>query len=211
MIDVNGLEKCFRAVYALRGVSFAADDSATTGLVGPNGAGKTTTLRIFYTVLRPDTGCATVDGFDTGTARREVQRHIGVLADSEGLYPRLTSREHVRYFGRLHSMKGAALENRIDELFKMLEMGDIADRRAQGFSKGQTMKVALARALAHRSHNVLLEEPTNGLDVAGPGHPRPYPPHSRRGSLCAVFQPYRVRGRAVVRQADGIRRRPGHC
>ena len=165
-IDGNGLENHFQAVYALRGVSFAADDGAITGLIGPNGAGKTTTLRILYTVLRPGTERATADGFDTGTGRREVQRRIGVLADSRGLCPRLTSREHVRYFGRLHNMKGAALENRIDELFKMLEMNDIADRRAQGFSKGQTMKVALARALAHRPHNVLLDEPTNGLDVA---------------------------------------------
>ncbi len=187
MIDVNGLEKHFKAVHALRGVSFAAADGAITGLIGPNGAGKTTTLRILYTVLKPDIGSAAVDGFDTGTDRREVQRRIGVLADSRGLYPRLTSREHVRYFGRLHSMTGAALENRIDELFKMLEMGDIADRRAQGFSKGQTMKVALARALVHRPHNVLLDEPTNGLDVASARATRGLIRRIRDEGRCVLF------------------------
>jgi sodium transport system ATP-binding protein len=187
MIDVNGLEKHFKAVHALRGVSFAAADGAITGLLGPNGAGKTTTLRILYTVLRPDTGSATVDGFDTGTARREVQRRIGVLADSRGLYTRLTSREHVRYFGRLHGMKGGALEGRIDELFKMLDMADIADRRAQGFSKGQTMKVALALALVHRPHNVLLDEPTNGLDVASARATRDLIRRIRDEGRCVLF------------------------
>ena len=166
MIEVEGLEKSFHAVHASRGVSFTADDGEITALIGPNGAGKTTTLRILYTVLRPDRGSARVDGFDSRREPREVQRRIGVLADSRGLYPRLTAREHVRYFGRLHGLAGAALERRIDELVVMLDMGDIADRRTKGFSKGQTMKVALARALVHGPHNVLLDEPTNGLDVA---------------------------------------------
>ena len=165
MIEVEGLEKSFKAVHALRGVSFSAYDGEITGLIGPNGAGKTTTLRILYTVLRPDRGSAKVDGFDSRLEPREVQRRIGVLADSRGLYPRLTAREHVRYFGRLHGLAGASLEARIDALVSMLDMDDIADRRTKGFSKGQTMKVALARALVHNPHNVLLDEPTNGLDV----------------------------------------------
>ena len=165
MIEVEGLEKSFKAVHALRGVSFSAYDGEITGLIGPNGAGKTTTLRILYTVLRPGRGSAKVDGFDSRLEPREVQRRIGVLADSRGLYPRLTAREHVRYFGRLHGLAGASLEARIDVLVSMLDMDDIADRRTKGFSKGQTMKVALARALVHNPHNVLLDEPTNGLDV----------------------------------------------
>ncbi|MFP6731085.1 MAG: ATP-binding cassette domain-containing protein [Alphaproteobacteria bacterium] len=165
MIEVEGLEKSFKAVHALRGVSFSAYDGEITGLIGPNGAGKTTTLRILYTVLRPGRGSAKVDGFDSRLEPREVQRRIGVLADSRGLYPRLTAREHVRYFGRLHGLAGASLEARIDALVSMLDMDDIADRRTKGFSKGQTMKVALARALVHNPHNVLLDEPTNGLDV----------------------------------------------
>ena len=167
MIEVEGLEKSFKAVHALRGVSFSASDGEITGLIGPNGAGKTTILRILYTVLRPDSGSASIDGYDSRKAPRDVQRRIGVLADSRGLYPRLTAREHVRYFGRLHGLRGAELESRIDDLILMLDMNDIADRRTKGFSKGQTMKVALARALVHKPHNVLLDEPTNGLDVVG--------------------------------------------
>ena len=187
MIDVDGLEKSFKAVHALRGVSFRAEDGEITGLIGPNGAGKTTTLRILYTVLRPDRGAAAVDGYDVRAERREVQRRIGVLADSRGLYPRLTAREHVRYFGRLHGLKGAELERRIDRLVEMLDMGEFADRRAQGFSKGQTMKVALARALVHEPHNVLLDEPTNGLDVASARATRALIRRIRDDGRCVLF------------------------
>ena len=187
MIEVEGLEKSFKAVHALRGVGFSAGDGEITALLGPNGAGKTTTLRILYTVLRPDRGSARVDGYDTQAAPRDVQRRIGVLADSRGLYPRLTAREHVRYFGRLHGMAGAALEARIDELIRMLDMGDIADRRTKGFSKGQTMKVALARALVHNPHNVLLDEPTNGLDVVGARAIRDLIRRIRDEGRCVLF------------------------
>ncbi len=166
MIAIHDVHKSFRAVDALKGVSFTAADGEITGLIGPNGAGKTTTLRILYTVLAPDRGTAEVDGFDTVAAQRDVQRRIGVLSDSRGLYARLTAREHIRYFGRLHGLKGAALEREIDRMLEQLDMGEIADRRARGFSRGQVMKVALARALVHSPHNVLLDEPTNGLDVA---------------------------------------------
>ena len=166
MIAIHDVHKSFRTVDALKGVSFAAADGEITGLIGPNGAGKTTTLRILYTVLNPDRGTAAVDGFDTVAATRDVQRRIGVLSDSRGLYVRLTAREHIRYFGRLHGLKGAALEREIDWILEYLDMAEIADRRTKGFSRGQVMKVALARALVHRPHNVLLDEPTNGLDVA---------------------------------------------
>ncbi len=187
MIEVEGLEKSFKAVHALRGVGFCAADGEITGLIGSNGAGKTTTLRILYTVLRPDRGTARIDGFDIRAAPRDVQRRIGVLADSRGLYPRLTAREHVRYFGRLHGLNGVALESRIDGLFHMLDMGDIADRRAKGFSKGQTMKVALARALVHNPHNVLLDEPTNGLDVVGARAVRDLIRRIRDEGRCVLF------------------------
>ncbi len=166
MIAIHDVHKSFRAIDALKGVSFTAADGEITGLIGPNGAGKTTTLRILYTVLSPDRGTAEVDGFDTVAATRDVQRRIGVLSDSRGLYARLTAREHIRYFGRLHGLKGAALERAIDGMLEQLDMGEIADRRVKGFSRGQVMKVALARALVHSPHNVLLDEPTNGLDVA---------------------------------------------
>jgi sodium transport system ATP-binding protein len=116
-------------------------------------------------VLTPDSGRTLVDGFDARLDRRQVQRRIGVLPDVRGLYPRLTGREHIRYFGALHGLYGAALERRIDELVETLVMEDFVDRRTRGFSRGQQMKVALARALVHEPHNVLLDEPTNGLDV----------------------------------------------
>ncbi|MFQ5958417.1 MAG: ATP-binding cassette domain-containing protein [Alphaproteobacteria bacterium] len=187
MIEVRDLHKAFRSVEALRGISFDAPDGEITGLIGPNGAGKTTTLRILYTVLRPDRGAAAIDGFDTTRATREVQRRIGVLSDNRGLYLRLTAREHVRYFGRLHGMNGAALERAIDVLIDMLDMGEFAERRAGGFSRGQTMKVALARALVHRPHNVLLDEPTNGLDVASSRSMRELIRRIRGEGRCVLF------------------------
>jgi len=165
MITVENLHKSFGDVIALQDVTFTAPDGQITGLLGPNGAGKTTTLRIIYTVLRPDRGTATVDGYDTGSAAREVQQRIGALPDSHGLYPRLTTRENIRYYGRLQGLKGAALEESIDELIKMLDMQEIADRRTEGFSHGERLKVAIARALVHSPQNVLLDEPTTGLDV----------------------------------------------
>ncbi len=166
MIAVENLEKSFGSVKALRGVSFEVPDGQITGLLGPNGAGKTTALRILYTVLRPDAGRARVDGHDSVRETLAVQRAIGALpSDSRGLYPRLTSRENIRYFGRLHGLAGAALEDSIDHLVKLLEMQDIIDRRTQGFSTGQQLKVAIARALVHDPRNVLLDEPTTGLDV----------------------------------------------
>jgi sodium transport system ATP-binding protein len=166
MIEADHLRKVFRKkVVAVKDVSFSAPNGQITGLLGPNGAGKTTTLRILYTVFRPDSGTARVDGFDVQTQPREAQRRIGVLPDTVGLYPRLTAREHIRYFGRLHGLEPAALERHIDGLVRLLDMQDIADRPAEGFSHGQRVKVGLARALVHQPPNLLLDEPTNGLDV----------------------------------------------
>ena len=166
MIEIQDLYKSFKNVHAVRGISFTAHDGTITALIGPNGAGKTTTLRTIYTLLKPDRGRVRVDGYDTATQPLEVQRRIGVLPDVRGLYPRLTAREHVKYFGRLHGMNGHRLDDRIEELIEILGMEDFSERRAKGLSKGQTHKVALARALIHTPHNVLLDEPTNGLDVA---------------------------------------------
>ncbi len=165
MIEVQGVSKRFGDVEAVRDVSFVAPDGRITGLLGPNGAGKTTTLRMISTVLGPDRGSARVDGFDTVADPHQVQSLIGSLPETHGLYPRLTSRENVRYYGRLHGLEGEALERRVDGLFELLEMHDIADRRAEGFSHGERVKVALARALVHDPPNVVLDEPTVGLDV----------------------------------------------
>ncbi len=166
MIEVSDLYKSFGGLHAVRGVSFLARDGEITGIIGPNGAGKTTILRMIYTVLTPDSGRTLVDGYDARHERRAVQRRLGVLPDVRGLYPRLTAREHVRYFGELHGLSDAEIERRTDELVATLAMEDFIDRRAKGFSRGQQMKVALARALVHQPHNVMLDEPTNGLDVA---------------------------------------------
>ncbi len=165
MIEVEQLHKRFGDVVAVDDVSFAAHDGAVTGLLGPNGAGKTTALRMLYGLIRPDKGGVRVDEIDVLEQPLAAARRMGVLPDAQGLYPRLTAREHVRYFGRLHGIKGADLERRVDALVERLDMKGIADRRAEGFSQGERMKVNLARALVHSPKNVLLDEPTNGLDV----------------------------------------------
>lgn len=187
MITVDNLHKSFGKVQALKGVSFSAPNGLITGLLGPNGAGKTTTLRVIYTILEPDQGCASIDGFDTRQKGVEVRKRIGALPDSHGLYPRLTSRENIRYYGRLHGLSGSDLEKSIDQLIDLLEMRDIADRRTDGFSAGQRVKVAIARALVHNPQNVLLDEPTSGLDVMSTRAMRGFIETLRDQGKCVVF------------------------
>jgi sodium transport system ATP-binding protein len=165
MIRVEQLHKQFGSVVAVDDVSFEAPDGAVTGLLGPNGAGKTTTLRMLYTLMKPDRGRILVDDVDAIADPLGAQRRLGVLPDLSGLYPRLTAREHIQYFGELHGLSGTALGARTDALLQRLDMREIADRRTAGFSHGERTKVALARALVHDPTNVLLDEPTNGLDV----------------------------------------------
>jgi sodium transport system ATP-binding protein len=165
MIAVNNLHKRFGEVRAVDGVTFTAADGAVTGLLGPNGAGKTTTLRMLYTLMRPDEGEITVDGINAVREPQRARFALGVLPDQSGLYPRLTAREHIEYFGELQGISGAELRRRIEHLLTMLDMTEIADRRVAGFSHGERTKTALARAIVHNPKNVLLDEPTNGLDV----------------------------------------------
>jgi sodium transport system ATP-binding protein len=165
VIEVEALAKRFGPVEAVREVSFSAADGRITGLLGPNGAGKSTTLRMLYTVLRPDSGSARIDGTDVVADPLAARRSIGVLPHSAGIYRQLTARENIRFYGELHGLAPALLRRRIDELVARLDMTEFADRRAAGFSQGQRIKVALARALVHSPRNVLLDEPTNGLDV----------------------------------------------
>ena len=165
MIHVEGLSRSFGAIRAIDGVGFEARDGRITGLLGPNGAGKSTTLRVLYTVLRPDAGRASVDGIDVIRDPLAARRAIGVLPHSAGIYPQLTARENIAYFGALHGLSGETLARRVDELMVDLDIGDCAGRRAKGFSQGQRVKVALARALVHKPQNLLLDEPSNGLDV----------------------------------------------
>ncbi len=187
MIEVRGLHKSFGAVVAVDAVSFVAADGVVTGLLGPNGAGKTTTLRVISTLVAPDRGQALVDGKDATTDALAVRRSIGVLPDARGLYPRLTAREHVRYFGELHGLAGAELERRIDELVELLDMRDIEGRRAAGFSQGERVKVALSRVLVHQPKNVILDEPTNGLDVMSTRAVRELIRRLRDEGRCVLF------------------------
>jgi sodium transport system ATP-binding protein len=165
MIEAAHLCKHVGDVAAVRDVSLTAQDGRITGLLGPNGAGKSTTLRMLYTVLRPDAGDALIDGHSAVHAPLEVARRLGVLTHGAGIYPNLTARENILYFGALHGLSRAVARTRAGELIELLEMQEFADRRAKGFSQGQRLKTALARALVHGPRNLVLDEPTNGLDV----------------------------------------------
>ena len=173
MIEVQQLRKRFtqgrgrqsRSVQAVDGVDFVAADGRITGLLGPNGAGKTTTLRIAAALLEPDSGQVVVDGIKVAQQPAAALARMGVLSDARGLYPRLTARENIVYYGRLQGMTAAAAAMRTQALAATLDMRDLLDRRTEGFSQGERMKTALARALVHNPPNIVLDEPTNGLDV----------------------------------------------
>lgn len=165
MLEVTNLHKRFGKVTAVDGVSFSAADGRITALLGPNGAGKSTTLRMIAGVIKPDRGRVRIDGRDVAEDREAAVRELGTLPFNSGLYPRLTGRENIAYFGRLHGLRDAELGRRVDELVERLGLGEVADRAAKGYSQGEAMKVAVARALVHRPRNIILDEPTNGLDV----------------------------------------------
>ena len=173
MIEVRDLHKRFqqgrwrksRTVLAVDGVSFRAEDAAITGLLGPNGAGKTTSLRMVAGLMRPDSGSAQVDGIDVQAQPAQALARLGVLSDARGLYVRLTARENILYYARLHGLAEELAQQRVESLAESLDMRPLLDRRTDGFSQGERMKTALARALIHDPPNIVLDEPTNGLDV----------------------------------------------
>ena len=195
MIAMDDLRKQFssgrgrqaRSVVAVDGMTLHARDGAITGLLGPNGAGKTTSLRMLVGLVTPDSGTIRVDGIDLRDDPQGVRARLGVLSDARGLYPRLTARENVRYFGALHGLSGAGLDARIDTLFATLGLGAIAERRTAGFSQGEKMKVAIARALVHDPHTILLDEPTNGLDIMSVRTLRDELRALRRAGKCLLF------------------------
>lgn len=187
MIEVRDLAKRFGSVAAVDGVSFRAEDGEVTALLGPNGAGKTTTLRMIYGLIAPDSGEVSVDAINVGTSPLAAQARLGVLPESRGLYPRLTAREHVQYFARLHGLNRSESEERCRALIETLQMTDIGGRRSEGFSHGERTKVALARALVHSPRNVLLDEPTAGLDVASTRSIREFIRQLRSEGKCIVF------------------------
>lgn len=186
MIEATGLAKRFKKFEAVKNVSFRANAGEVFGLLGPNGAGKTTTLRMLSTVLTPTAGTATVGGYDIRTQKDEVRSHLGILVESAGLYAHSTTREHLRYIGHLHGLDGSGLEQRIDDLIDALDMREFADRRAQGFSRGMIRKVVMGMALVHNPPNVILDEPTQGLDVV-----------STR-AVRDIVRRFRAEGRCVV-------------
>jgi len=161
----QGRGKKARTVQAVADVSLRAEGGRITGLLGPNGAGKTTTLRMAAALIAPDAGRITVDGIDVATRPQAALARMGVLSDARGLYPRLTARENIVYYGRLHGLSAQAASARADLLAEMLDMQPLLDRRTEGFSQGERMKTALARAVVHDPPNLILDEPTNGLDV----------------------------------------------
>lgn len=191
MIEVHDLHKTFKArtgpVHAVRGVGFTARDGEITGLLGPNGAGKTTTLRMLYTLMNPDRGGVRVDGLDFREHAAEVRARLGVLPDARGVYKRLTARENIAYFGRLHGLDEATIASRTETLASALQMHDFLDRRTEGFSQGQRTKTAIARALVHDPKNVILDEPTNGLDVMTTRGLREFLLRLKREKRCVIF------------------------
>ena len=224
MIRVEDLYKSFGDVKAVRGVSFQADDGHITGLLGPNGAGKSTTLRVLYTVLKPDRGSASVDGADVVDDALQARRRIGTLPHGSGLYPHLTARENIRYYAELYRVPSEQREERVQGVIDDLDIGDFADRRSKGFSQGQRTKVALARALVHQPNNVILDEPSNGLDVMATRSLRELILKLRDNGRCVLFSSHVMQevaalcdeiviiaaGRVALHGSpDGIRARTG--
>ena len=191
MIVAQDLYKSFKTktglVNSVDAVSFQARDGEITGLLGPNGAGKTTTMRMLYTLMSPDRGSVLVDGIDAARDPVAVRRALGVLPDARGVYKRLTARENIAYFGELHGLSSKQIAERTKALSDALDMGDILDRQTEGFSQGQRTKTAIARALVHDPRNVILDEPTNGLDVMTTRAMRGFLRQLRDEGRCVIF------------------------
>lgn len=195
MIEVSNLAKSFDArvdgkrtrVTAVENVSFSADDGRITAMLGPNGAGKTTTLRIIGTLVRADRGQARVGGVDVQSDTRAVRAQLGVLSDARGLYSRLSARENIEYYAELRNVPPHAGRERLAMMSDLLDMGSLLERRVEGFSTGERLKVALARALIHDPHHLILDEPTNGLDVVSTRALRRLLLHLRNAGKCIVI------------------------
>ena len=224
MIRVEDIHKSFGKVHAVRGVSLEAPDGRVTGLLGPNGAGKSTTLRVLYTVLKPDQGRATIDGADVVTDSLDARRRIGALPHGAGLYPQLTARENIAYYATLCGLAADTIDARVEHIIGLLEIGDFADRRTKGFSQGQRTKVALARSLVHDPQNIILDEPSNGLDVMATRSLRDLILRLKDAGRCVLFSSHVMQevaalcddiciiaeGKvAIDDSADGIRERTG--
>jgi sodium transport system ATP-binding protein len=224
VITITDIHKSFGKIRAVRGISFDAPDGRITGLLGPNGAGKSTTLRVLYTVLKPDRGHASIDGVDVVADSLKARRRIGALPHGAGLYPHLTARENIAYYARLCRLDPRDINDRVDAIVTLLEIGDFADRRSKGFSHGQRTKVALARALVHDPQNIILDEPSTGLDVMATRSLRNLILKLKADGRCVLFSSHVMQevaalcddiviianGKvAIDDSADGIRNRTG--
>ena len=224
MIRVDNIFKSFGKVKAVRGVSFSAPDGKITGLLGPNGAGKSTTLRVLYTVLRPDEGRAEIDGIDVVADSLRARQRIGALPHGAGLYPHLTARENIAYYAALCGLPKNEIDGKVESIVELLDIRDFVDRRTKGFSQGQRTKVALARALVHDPRNVILDEPSNGLDVMATRSLRELILRLRDDGRCVLFSSHVMQEVAALcddiviiangqvaidDSADGIRNRTG--
>jgi sodium transport system ATP-binding protein len=187
MIIVEHIQKNFGTTAAVRNVSFTVAPGQTLGLLGPNGAGKTSSLRILCGLLTPDKGHVTIDGIDVIKHPVKAQKKLGVLPDNCGLYTRLTAAENLRYFAELYGLSKQHTTLRIKTLADQLDMGDILHRKTQGFSQGERMKVALARALVHEPPYLILDEPTNGLDVLTTRAVRSLLLSLKKDGTCIIF------------------------
>ncbi|GIL07113.1 MAG: sodium ABC transporter ATP-binding protein [Betaproteobacteria bacterium] len=195
MIEVERLAKSFTAragrrtttVPAVQDVSFVARDGRITALLGPNGAGKTTTLRVLATLMKPDAGAARIGGHDVVGEPHAVRSALGVLSDARGLYTRLTARENVAYYAKLRGITADVCAARLQRFADLLDMHALLDRPTAGFSSGERMKVALARALIHDPQHLILDEPTNGLDVMSTRALRKLLAQLRAEGRCILF------------------------
>ncbi|MEM7081492.1 MAG: ATP-binding cassette domain-containing protein [Pseudomonadota bacterium] len=165
MIELKQLQKSFGDVRAVDGLNLTAQDGRITTLLGANGSGKSTTLRMLAGIVVPDAGTATIDAINVAIKPLEARRRLGLFGDKFGLYPRLTAYEHLEYVAGFHGLRGAARKDAILSVSELLDMNNILHRRTEGFSQGQRMKVALARTLVHQPQNIVLDEPTRGLDI----------------------------------------------
>jgi sodium transport system ATP-binding protein len=198
MIEVKTVSKSFGDVKAVKEITFTAPDSQVTALLGANGAGKTTTLRMIYALITPQTGEILIDGINPKEEPEKARKLLGALPDTRGLYKRLTARENIEYFGKLHGMNDADIRSRTDSLVEDLRMQEFIDRKTDGFSQGQRVKVAIARALVHDPQNIILDEPTNGLDVMSTRGVRRFLAQEKQRGKCILFSSHVMQEVAAV-------------
>jgi sodium transport system ATP-binding protein len=198
MIVVKAISKNFGDVQAVKEVTFTAPDGQVTALLGANGAGKTTSLRMIYSLITPQSGEISIDGINPNIEPEKARKLLGILPDTRGLYKRLTARENIEYFGQLHGMSDVQINNRTQSLVKDLRMEDFIDRKTDGFSQGQRVKVAIARALVHDPQNIILDEPTNGLDVMSTRGVRNFLQKEKQRGKCILFSSHVMQEVAAV-------------